>query len=211
MTGSPKPRWHDVEQNGEEWRQLRQGKATASNFACFMANETKSFGEPAKRYALQIALEQLTGKRSEHSFSSIHMERGHLLEPVARALYERETFTDVTNGGFFCWGAYGDSPDGLVGEDGGVEIKCVIASTHYATMQRGTFDPSYRWQLAGHLDCTGREWFDFVSYCEDFPADKQLIVYRLHRADYEDEIKRLRERRAEFLQLVHETLANIRN
>lgn len=211
MTANPIPQWHDVEQGSEAWDALRLGKATASNFACIMANEGKAFGDPAKRYALQIALEIETGRKAEYSFSNAHMERGQEQEPIAKMLYEEETFSDVTNGGFFCWGAYGDSPDGLIGDDGIIEIKSVIASTHYTTMQRGSFDPAYRWQLAGHLDCTGRDWCDFVSYCADFPVGKQLLIYRLYRADYEDEIKRLRERRAEFLQLVQETLANIRS
>ena len=202
--------FHDVAQNSDEWMALRVGKATASNFACIMANDGKGFGDPAKRYALQIALEIETGRRAEFSFSNEHMERGHEQEPVARMMYEDQYFVDVSNGGFFDWGSYGDSPDGLVGSDGGIEIKSVIASTHYATLRRGSFDPAYKWQLIGHLDCTGREWFDFISYCADFPEDKQLVVHRLHRADYQDEIERLRARRSEFLNLVQETLANIR-
>lgn len=202
--------FHDVQQNTDEWQELRRGKATSSNFACIMANEDKAFGDPAKRYALQLALEIETGRKAEYSFSNTHMERGHEQEPIARMLYEDMYFVDVSNGGFFDWGDYGDSPDGLVGEDGGVEIKSVIASTHYATLQRKSFDPAYTWQLIGHLDCTGREWFDFVSYCSDFPEDKQLIVHRLYRHDYLDEIERLRKRRADFLGLVQQTLLVIK-
>lgn len=205
-----KPKFHDVEQGSEVWHDLRLGKATASNFACIMANGGKGFGDPAKRYALQIALEKINGYRVEHSFSNAHMERGQEQEPIAKMLYEETTFSDVSNGGFFCWGDYGDSPDGLIDGDGGIEIKSVIAPTHYATLLRGSFDPAYRWQLIGHLDCTGREWFDFVSYCSDFPRDKCLYVHRLHRSDYEDEINRLRERRHEFLELVQQTLESIR-
>lgn len=203
-------RFHDVQQNTDEWQMLRLGKATASNFACIMANEGKAFGDPAKRYALQIALEIVTGRKAEHSFSNEHMERGHEQEPIARMLYEDLHFVDVSNGGFFDWETYGDSPDGLVGQDGGIEIKCVIASTHYATLQRGSFDPAYKWQLIGHLDCTGRNWFDFISYCADFPEEKQLIVHRLNKDDYQDEIGRLRARRADFLKLVQEVLATIK-
>lgn len=203
-------KFHDVRQNTDVWQALRLGKATASNFACIMANEGKAFGDPAKRYALQLALEIVTGRKAEHSFSNEHMELGHEQEPVARMLYEDLYFVDVSIGGFFDWGTYGDSPDGLVGDDGGVEIKCVIASTHYATLQRGSFDPAYKWQLIGHLDCTGREWFDFISYCSDFPEEKQLIVHRLHKDEYRDEIERLRSRRADFLKLVQGTLAVIR-
>ena len=202
--------WHDVQQNTDAWNALRCGKATASSFGLFMANETKAFCDPAKRYALQIALEITNGRKAEFSFSNDHMERGHEQEPVARMLYEDEYFVDVLNGGFFDWDTYGDSPDGRVGKDGVVEIKSVTAPIHYATLRRGSFDPSYRWQLIGHLDCTERQWVDFVSYCSDFPEEKQLIVHRLHRADCELEIARLRQRRADFIGLIQETLKTIR-
>jgi hypothetical protein len=203
-------KFHDIEQNTDEWMALRLGKATASNFGCFMANYGKAFGEPAKRYALQVALERLTGKKAEHAFSNDHMERGHEQEPIARMLYAEEHFADVLNGGFFDCGEYGDSPDGRVGETGLIEVKSVIASTHYETILRGSYDPSYKWQLVGHLDCSGRAWVDFISYCSDFPLDSQLCVYRLHREECEDELAMLRERRAQFLELVKATETKIR-
>jgi hypothetical protein len=174
-----------------------------------MANEGKAFGDPAKKYALQIALEIANGRKAEFSFSNDHTERGHEQEPIARMLYEDEFFVEVGNGGFFDHETYGDSPDGLVGEDGVLEIKSVTAATHYATLRRGSFDPAYRWQLIGHLDCTDRSWVDFASYCSEFPEASQLIVYRLHRRDFTDEIERLRARRAEFLTLVQQTLDSI--
>ncbi|MGB4498511.1 MAG: lambda exonuclease family protein [Methylococcaceae bacterium] len=202
-------RFHDIEQNTPEWFALRLGKCTASNFQTIMANEGKAFGEPAKKYALQIALERITGNKSGVSFSNAHTERGHEQEPIARELYESENFVDVTNGGFFDCGDFGDSPDGLVGDDGVIEIKSVIATTHFDTLRRGDFDPAYKWQLVGHLDCTVRDWVDFVSYCADFPVHKQLITHRLHRDDYSDEIERLRARRCEFLELVKQTMGLI--
>lgn len=202
--------FHDVEQNTDAWQALRLGKVTCSNFGCFMANEGAAFGEPAKRYALQVALEIITGKKAEFSFSNEHTERGHEQEPVARMLYSDECFADVLNGGFFDCGDYGDSPDGLVGESGVVEFKSVIAPVHYATLQRGNFDPAYRWQLVGHLDCTGREWVDFVSYCGDFPSGQQLLIHRLERAEWGVEIACLQDRRAKFLALVRDVVATIR-
>jgi hypothetical protein len=202
--------FHDVKQNSEEWDFLRLGKATGSNFGCFMANYGKAFGEPAKDYALRIALERINGFKAEFGFSNDHMERGHEQEPVARMLYENEYFAEVLNGGFFDCGDYGDSPDGLIGDDGVIEIKSVIAKTHYATMMRGSFDPAYKWQLVGHLDCTNRDWVDFTSYCSDFPKEKQLIVYRSDRDDFKEELKMLEERRFEFLKLVNEVEQKIR-
>lgn len=196
--------FHDVQQNSDAWHELRLGKATASKFGCFMANDGKAFGDPAKDYALKLALERVTGRRAEFSFTNDDMERGHEQEPVARMLYEDDRFVDVGNGGFFDCGEYGDSPDGLIGDDGALEIKCVVAKVHYATLRRGSFDPAYRWQLVGHLDCTGRQWVDFASYCADFPESEQLIVYRLTRDECAAELERLRERRAQFLALVAE-------
>ena len=203
------PQWHDVQQNGEAWEALRAGKATASNFSKFMANDGKDFGDPAKRYALQIALERITGRKAENSFSNEHTERGHAQEPIARMLYEDQNFVTVTNGGFFDLGQYGDSPDGLISTDGVLEIKSVIASTHYDTIKRGTFDPSYKWQLVGHLDCTGRDWVDFASYCADFPVASQFIVYRTYRDDFNAELERLRDRREQFLDLVEQVAKGI--
>lgn len=202
---------HRVQQNTDEWMALRCGKATASNFGCFMANYGKAFGEPAKRYALQIALERITGKKAEVGFSNDHTERGHEQEPIARMLYEEVAFADVEDGGFFDCGEYGDSPDGLVGMTGVIEIKSVTAPVHYDTVMRGSFDPSYKWQLIGHLDCTGRDWVDFISYCSEFPIDKQLFTHRLHRAECADELAMLAERRSLFLDLVQSIQDNINN
>lgn len=194
--------YHDVQQNSPEWDDLRLGKVTASKFGTFMANDGKAFGDPAKRYALQVALEQVTGRKAEYSFRTDDMDRGHEQEPVARMIYEEQNFVDVANGGFFDWTTYGDSPDGLIGDDGVIEIKSVIAPVHEANIQRGSFDPSYRWQLIGHLDCTGRSWVDFVSYCADYPEWQQLCTYRIYREGVADELARLAARRAQFLEMV---------
>lgn len=201
--------WHDVPQNTDEWIALRLGKVTCSKFGTFMANEGKAFGDPAKDYALQIALEIATGKKAENGFSNEHTERGHEQEPIARMMYEEENFVDVSNGGFFDCGAYGDSPDGLIGTDGVLEIKSVIAKTHYATIRRGTFDPAYKWQLIGHLDCSERNWVDFSSYCSDFPKGNQLVTHRLCRNQCTDELSRLKERREAFIVLVRDILSTI--
>jgi hypothetical protein len=202
-------RFIDVEQNTDAWLALRLGKATASKFPVIMAHDGKAFGEPAKEYALQLALEILNGRSAGHSFSNAHMERGHQQEPIARALYEREYFCTVTNGGFFDCGEYGDSPDGLVGSDIVLEIKSVTAPVHYANLRRGSFDPAYRWQLVGHIDCTERPIAHFASFCSDFPEESRLAVFPLHRDECKAELERLRARRAEFLKMVRQTMNTI--
>ena len=194
--------WINIEQNTDEWLNSRLGKASASNAAKWMANYGKAFGEPANKYALQIALERITGKSSGENYINAHMERGHEQEPIARKLYEEAHFIEVTNGGMFDCGLYSSSPDGLIGDDGVIEIKSVIASTQFKTLQRDSFDPAYLWQLLSHLDCSQRDWVDYVSYCSDFPEHLQLLVYRLYAWDYTDKITMLRDRRKEFLSLV---------
>lgn len=194
--------FHDVEQNSEEWGALKLGKPSSSGYATFMAKYGQAFGDPALRYALRIALERVTGRKAEHSFRNEDMDRGHEQEPLARLLYEEQNFVDVSNGGFFDWGDWGDSPDGLIGTDGVLEIKCVIAATHEANIRRGKPDPAYKWQIVGHLDGTGRDWVDFASYCSDYPEWNQLAVFRTYRNEVAKELAELAERRAQFLELV---------
>ena len=169
-------------------------------------NLKNEFSEVAKKYALQLALERITGKKSEFGFKSDDMKRGNEQEPIARMLYEEQTFSVVKNGGFFCNEDWGDSPDGLVGDDGIIEIKSVIPTTHYDTLLRNSFDPVYKWQLVGHLEATGRDWVDFVSYCSDFNESKQLLIYRSKKEDFTSEIERLQSRRLDFLELINQTI-----
>ena len=192
----------DVEQNSDEWFQLRAGRLTSSKLGTIMANFGKAFGEPAKKYAVNIAIEQITGEPIPSTFTNAHMERGHEQEPIARRLYEDATFADVTNGGFFESDFIGCSPDGLVYDDGVIEIKSVIAPVHFANVKRGTVDPAYYWQCVGNLKFTGRDWLDFISYCSEFPEDKQLYTHRIYAKDLESEFNKLDERIEEFKKVV---------
>lgn len=203
--------FHDVQQNTEEWNLLRSGRITSSKLGCVMANYGKAFGDPAKKYAVQIAVERLTGKPSEYGYSNDHMERGHQQEPIARMLYEQEMFCTVTNGGFFEVGDIGCSPDGLVGNDGLVEIKSVIPSVHFANIKRQSFDSAYRWQLVGNMKFTNRIWIDFVSYCATFPEDKRLYIYRLNASDYKEEFRMIDSRLKFFKKLISSVQNDILN
>jgi len=197
--------FHDVEQNTEEWLDLKIAKLSGSKISCVMANYGKAFGDPAKRLAVSIAREQVTGKRSlAEQYSNAHMERGHEQEPIARMLYEEETFTDVLNGGFFDCGREGCSPDGRVGEVGLIEIKSVIDHVHYANIKRGGVDPAYKWQTIFNVDRSQREWIDFVSYCADFPEQTRLYIHRIYREECEKEIAMINERVGEFFEMVNQ-------
>lgn len=194
--------FHDVAQNTDEWFKLRAGRLTASNFGTVMANLGKAFGEPAKKYAVRIALEQLVGPLEGDSYQNEHMARGHEQEPIARMLYEEEYFCDVLNGGFFEEDWIGVSPDGLVGENGLIEIKSVLPHVHHSNVKRQSFDPAYRWQILGQLKYTGREWLDFVSFCANYPDDKKLYVCRLYAENFNAEFSQMDDRIADFKDLV---------
>lgn len=195
----------DVTQNTDEWHGLRAGKLTSSKLGTVMANYGKSFGETAKKYAVNIAIEQIKGVPMESGYQNEHMQRGHEQEPIARMLYEDITYCDVSNGGFFDAGFIGCSPDGLVGGDGVIEIKCVIPSVQFSNVKRGKVDPAYFWQCVGNLKFTGRDWLDFVSYCSEFPEEKQLFTHRIYAKNLTEEFNKIDLRAAEFEKLVHES------
>ena len=204
-------KFHDVEQNTDEWHQLRCGKITSSALSKAMANYGKAFGDPAKKYAVSIALQQITGTADSEGYSNEHMERGHEEEPLARMLYEQEYFCEVGNGGFFELGDVGCSPDGLVSSMGVIEIKSAIPSIHYARIAKGSYDSAYKWQLAGNMKFTGRDWIDFISYCSQFPDDKKLYVYRCHKEDFKKEFEMIDVRLEEFRKLIAESKDKILN
>ncbi len=194
--------FHNVQQNSEEWFVLRAGKLTSSNLSKVMANLGKAFGEPAKQLAVNIALEQITGKPAGESYSNHHMERGHEQEPMARLAYEEDQFCTVANGGFFDFGFQGCSPDGLVGDIGVIEIKSAIPSVHYARVKRQALDPQYKWQCIANLYLTGRDWLDFISFCPDFPEEKRLFIHRIHKGQFDKAFADIEARVEDFQTLV---------
>jgi len=160
---------HEIEQNTDEWMQLRQGKFTASTFRDLFASKTTKAYQNA---IYRVVFERLTGEQPE-SFSNEYMRRGHELEPLARERYEAETFESVEDGGFFCSDWVGASPDGLVGKDGLIEIKCPAYSTMIDYMIKQKLPSIYKWQVHGQMYCTGRKWVDFMSY---HPKLKPVII-----------------------------------
>ena len=200
--------FHDINQNIDEWLELRAGHLTGSAVSKVMANDGKAFGDPAKKLAVDIALEQITGKSISSGYSNDHMERGHEQEPIARQLYESLYFCDVDNGGFFDNGFTGCSPDGVV-SNGLIEIKSVIPSVHYKRIKNGGFDSAYRWQIMFNLKESGKDWIDFISYCANFTEDKQLYVHRILASEQQEDFDKMDKRIADFQSLVYEVKQDI--
>lgn len=215
--------WHPVLQNtsepcpccGRTWMELRAGKVTGSSIAKVMAWHDKplktgpKWGDPAKNLAVEIAVVESGGGATENNYSNAHMDRGHEQEPIARGLYEAETFSEVTNGGFHDNGRTGCSVDGLVSESGVIEAKSVLNHVHYACIERDSYDPSYRWQLAHNLHESGREWIDYISFCSTFPNSKRLFVHRLYAKDLQKEFKLINARLKDFFKVVEEIKGRI--
>lgn len=195
--------WIDIQQNSDEWFQLRLAKATASNFTKIMANFGKAFGNPAIEYAQELALEMKTGEMDESKQMKLwQFERGHEYEPVAIQRYEKETLQTVTNGGFFFTkgGRVGDSNDGNVGAKGCIEVKCVVPNTQWKRIKKGGFDPGYKWQIHGHIWIGKKEWCDFVSFCPEMDYENQIIITRVYRD--EEIIKQMISRFGHFFKMV---------
>lgn len=173
-----------IEQGTDEWRLQRCGLATASRFADVMA--TVKTGESADRrnYRAQLVCERLTGKPVE-TYSNRAMLVGTEREPDARALYQVRTRRLVDEAGFVRIEgmAAGASPDGLIGDDGLLEIKCPNPATHidYLRLPVGECPKAYFWQVQGQMLATGRAWCDFVSYHPEFPGELQIVIRRVQR------------------------------
>ena len=171
-------------QGSDEWRAARLGKVTASNIAAVMA-EGRSGKPSATRanYIAQLVSERLTGTPYE-TFTSAAMQHGTETEDQARAVYTMNTGAMVQQVGFIqhprIAGA-GASPDGLIGDFGGLEIKCPNTATHIATLRGASVDGGYMKQVQFNMACTGREWWDFVSFDPRLPDEMQMHVRRIPR------------------------------
>lgn len=176
----------EIIQGSPEWHAARLGKATASKITDIMAT-LKSGGEAAgrKNYRAQLVVERLTGCPTE-SYMNGAMQWGIDNEPSARECYTFATGNAVDQIGFVDHPGIqmsGASPDGLVGADGLIEIKCPNSATHIEYLLAGVPPADYLKQMFWQMDCTGRSWCDFVSYDPRMPLDLQLFVVRLQRDD----------------------------
>jgi putative phage-type endonuclease len=176
----------DIIQGSPEWFALKLGKVSASKIADVMS-KGKGSAESAgvRNYRAQLVCERLTGQREE-TYTNGAMQRGVELEPLARECYEFLTGHNVEQVAFIDHPTIpmsGASPDGCIGEDGLVEIKCPNTATHIdyllGAVPPSAYVPQMMWQMA----CTGRKWCDFVSYDPRLPEELQLFKVRLDRDD----------------------------
>lgn len=172
-----------MDQGSEEWFTIRIGKVTASRVADVIAKTKTGYSASRDNYMAQLVCERLTGQKGE-SFTNAAMQHGTDTEPLARAAYEALKDVLVDEVGFVPHPTIkmaGASPDGLVGEDGLLEIKCPNTATHIETLLSESVPGKYFTQMQFQLSCTGRQWCDFVSFDNRLPEELQLFVKRVPR------------------------------
>lgn len=150
----------NCEQGSDEWFQCRLGIPTASNFKTVLA---KGEGKVRKTYMLKLAGEILTGKPADN-YKSLDMERGNEMEPEARDFYALIRDVELTEVGFCKLGLMGCSPDRLIGDDGGLEVKTAFPHILIEQLLRDDIPPEHVAQTQGTLMITGREWWDLMVY-----------------------------------------------
>jgi len=175
----------EVEQRTEEWFAARLGKVTASRVADLVGKTKTGYSATRDNYMAQLVVERLTQTKAE-SYTNAAMQWGTDQEPFARAAYEAAQGVMVEEVGFIPhptieWA--GASPDGLVGDDGLVEIKCPNTATMIETLLSQKVPGKYFTQMQFQLACTGRKWCDYVVFDPRMPAKAQLFVKRVDRDD----------------------------
>jgi len=176
-----------IEQRSDEWMKLRAGKFTGSRFADLLARNKRT-GEPLKAYQdliWQVVVERMTGEPIEGPHGNA-LQWGSDVEPFAREAYEFETGNSVTESGFIIHPDYefvGCSPDGLIGEHKGLEMKCPKSSyVHLERFISGVPD-EYIPQIQGCMWVTGRTSWDFVSYDPRMPESHRILIINVERDD----------------------------
>lgn len=184
-----------MEQRSEAWFNERLGKVTASRVADIVAKTKSGYSTSRANYMAELVAERLTGKKGD-SFSSTAMQWGTDQEPNARAAYESARGVLVQETGFVPHPIISDagaSPDGLVGDDGLIEIKCPYTATHLDFLIGEAIPEKYIIQMQWQMACTGRKWCDFASYDPRMPEVMQMKVKRVDRdvsliANLEEEV-----------------------
>lgn len=195
-----------IEQGTPEWLAQRCGKVTASRVSDILAKTKTGPAASRANYMAQLIAERLTGTVAE-SYTNAAMQHGTDTEAEARNAYSFYQNVDVELVGFVDHPSIdmcGASPDGLVSGNGLVEIKCPNTATHIDTLLGGSVPSKYLHQMQWQMECTGRQWCDFVSYDPRLPEHMRLFVRRV-----ELDTDGLRDTRAAILTFQDEIAAKI--
>jgi len=198
-----------MEQRSEDWFAARLGKVTASRVADIIAKTKSGYSTSRANYMAELVCERLTGTRGE-SYTNAAMAWGTATEPQARSAYEAATGFLVDEVGFVPHPTIteaGASPDGLIGDDGLVEIKCPTTSTHIETLLGINVPSKYVTQMQWQMACTGRQWCDFISYDPRLPENMQVFLHRVPRD--ETLIKSLEEEVISFLKDLNDKINSL--
>jgi putative phage-type endonuclease len=196
----------EIVQGSLEWVQARLGKVTASRVADVIAKTKTGWGASRKNYMAELIAERLTGQPGD-TYTNAAMQWGLDTEPQARAAYEFFRDATVEEVGFVEHPTIpmtGASPDGLVGENGLVEIKCPNTATHIDTLLSETIPAKYVTQMQFQMACVGRKWCDYVSFDPRMPEHLRLFVKRVEHDDAK--VKELEAAVLEFLAELDATL-----
>jgi putative phage-type endonuclease len=172
-------------QGSDEWLRARVGSLGASRVHEVMARTKTGYSASRANACAAIVAERLTGTPTE-SFETPAMAWGKATEAEARATYEFYTDSIVTPVGLVKHPTIADthaSPDGLLGTEGILEIKCPQVAGHIETLLKRAVPSRYECQIAWQLACTGRKWADFVSFNPLLPEEMRLFVVRVERDD----------------------------
>ena len=172
-----------MNQLSPEWFAERCGKVTASRVADLMARTKSGWGASRANYMAELIAERLTGQVAE-SYSNAAMQWGQEHEQQAKDAYSFYFEQEITPAGFVPHPTirdFGASPDGLVGEDGLIEVKCPNTATHIDTLTADKVPEKYELQMQSQMACTGRQWVDFVSFDPRMPENLRLFCGRVNR------------------------------
>jgi putative phage-type endonuclease len=201
----------DIEQGSQEWFELRYGWITASMFkAVISKGKGQAKSKTRLTYMYQVAAEAVSELRQE-TFTNEYMEWGTETEPKAREMYEFVSGNKVDEVSFIKLGGdrkIGCSPDGIIGEDGMIEIKCPKTTTQVETYLNGKMPSVHKAQVQGQLWVSGRSWCDFVSFDPRINGDASFFCERIQRD--EDYINDLKEKCFEFEKDLIEVINKLR-
>jgi putative phage-type endonuclease len=189
---------HEMEQRSDEWFAIKKGKASASR-----AQAIGNGGKGLENYIIEIMAEYYSIAERENYINE-HMQRGIELEPIAKQVYELEHDCEVREIGFAEYNEYiGCSPDGLVGKDGMIEIKCPSDKNYLDILVNEKIDSGYVWQCQMNMLILQRKWCDLIFYNPNFK--KSMYIKRL-KAD-----KKTHEKLLKGFEKVEEEIIKIKN